>query len=112
MCSSDLTEVIFSESCFDQLPPDLKAQSLLMDRCTVKGRKSPTGLYSLLPMADADKVAYDAALNKYLAGDFLAAESSFNDIPGPLAAYMRRRCGQLQVEQGKFWPGYYQWDVK
>lgn len=106
------TEVIFSESCFDQLPPDLKAQSLLMDRCTVKGRKSPTGLYSLLPMADADKVAYDAALNKYLAGDFLAAESSFNDIPGPLAAYMRRRCGQLQVEQGKFWPGYYQWDVK
>jgi class 3 adenylate cyclase len=99
------TEVIFSESCYDQLPADLKAQSLLMDRCTVKGRKSPTGLYSLLPM-------YDAALNKYLAGDFLAAESAFNSIPGPLPAYMRRRCGQLQVEQGKFWPGYYQWDVK
>jgi class 3 adenylate cyclase len=106
------TEVIFSESCYDQLPADLKAQSLLMDRCTVKGRKSPTGLYSLLPMSDADKEAYDAALNKYLAGDFLAAESAFNSIPGPLAAYMRRRCGQLQVEQGKFWPGYYQWDVK
>jgi class 3 adenylate cyclase len=106
------TEVIFSESCYDQLPADLKAQSLLMDRCTVKGRKSPTGLYSLLPMSDADKEAYDAALNKYLAGDFLAAESAFNSIPGPLPAYMRRRCGQLQVEQGKFWPGYYQWDVK
>ena len=106
------TEVIFSESCFDQLPDDLKQQSLLMDRCTVKGRKSPTGLYSLIAMSDADKSAYDAALNKYLAGDFLAAESAFNGIPGPLAAYMRRRCGQLQVEQGKFWPGYYQWDVK
>lgn len=106
------TEVIFSESCYDQLPADLKAQSLLMDRCTVKGRKSPTGLYSLLPMSDADKEAYDAALNKYLAGDFLAAEGAFNSIPGPLPAYMRRRCGQLQVEQGKFWPGYYQWDVK
>lgn len=106
------TEVIFSESCFDQLPDDLKKQSLLMDRCTVKGRKSPTGLYSLIAMSDAEKEAYDAALNKYLAGDFLAAESAFNSIPGPLAAYMRRRCGQLQVEQGKFWPGYYQWDVK
>ena len=106
------TEVIFSESCYDQLPADLKAQSLLMDRCTVKGRKSPTGLYSLIDMADAEREAYDAALNKYLAGDFLAAECAFNTIPGPLAAYMRRRCGQLQVEQGKFWPGYYQWDVK
>lgn len=106
------TEVIFSESCYDQLPEDLKQQSLLMDRCTVKGRKSPTGLYSLLAMADAEKAAYDAALNKYLGGDFLAAESAFNDIPGPLAAYMRRRCGQLQVEQGKFWPGYYSWEVK
>lgn len=106
------TEVIFSESCYDQLPADLKQESLLMDRCTVKGRKSPTGLYTLLPMPDADKAAYDAALNKYLSGDFLAAESAFNSIPGPLAAYMRRRCGQLQVEQGKFWAGYYQWDVK
>lgn len=106
------TEVIFSESCYDQLPEDLKQQSLLMDRCTVKGRKSPTGLYSLLPMTVEDMTAYDAALNKYLAGDFLAAESAFNAIPGPLAAYMRRRCGQLQVEQGKFWPGYYSWDVK
>jgi class 3 adenylate cyclase len=106
------TEVIFSESCYDQLPADLKAQALLMDRCTVKGRKSPTGLYSLIDMPDAERDAYDAALNKYLAGDFLAAECAFNTIPGPLAAYMRRRCGQLQVEQGKFWPGYYQWDVK
>jgi adenylate cyclase len=106
------TEVIFSESCFDQLPEDLKQQSLLMDRCTVKGKKSPTGLYTLLPMTDADRVGYDAALNKYLAGDFLGAETAFNDIPGPLSAYMRRRCGQLQVEQGKFWPGFYQWDVK
>ncbi len=106
------TEVIFSESCYDQLPEDLKKQSLLMDRCTVKGRKSPTGLYSLLPMSDAEKAAYDAALNKYIAGDFFAAESAFNEIPGPLAAYMRRRCGQLQVEQGRFWPGYYSWEVK
>lgn len=106
------TEVIFSESCYDKLPEDLKSQSLLMDRCTVKGRKSPTGLYTLLPMSDPEKAAYDEALNKYLAGDFLAAESAFNDIPGPLAAYMRRRCGQLQVEQGKFWPGYYAWEVK
>lgn len=106
------TEVIFSESCYDQLPEDLKKQALLMDRCTVKGRKSPTGLYSLLPMSNAEMVAYDAALNKYLAGDFLAAESAFNEIPGPLPAYMRRRCGQLQVEQGKFWPGYYSWEVK
>ncbi len=106
------TEVIFSESCYDQLPEELKKQSLLMDRCTVKGRKSPTGLYSLLPMTEGEMAAYDAALNKYLSGDFLAAESAFNAIPGPLAAYMRRRCGQLQVEQGKFWPGYYSWDVK
>lgn len=106
------TEVIFSESCFDQLPADLKQEALLMDRCTVKGRKSPTGLYTLLPMPNADREAYDAALNKYLSGDFLAAESAFNAIPGPLAAYMRRRCGQLQVEQGKFWPGYYSWEVK
>lgn len=106
------TEVIFSESCYDQLPEELKQQSLLMDRCTVKGRKSPTGLYTLLPMSAEDMAAYDAALNKYLAGDFLAAESAFNAIPGPLAAYMRRRCGQLQVEQGKFWAGYYSWDVK
>ena len=106
------TEVIFSESCYDKLPGDLKSQSLLMDRCTVKGRKSPTGLYTLLPVSDAEKAAYDEALNKYLAGDFLAAESAFNAIPGPLAAYMRRRCGQLQVEQGKFWPGYYSWEVK
>lgn len=59
-----------------------------------------------------DMTAYDAALNKYIAGDFLAAESAFNAIPGPLPAYMRRRCGQLQVEQGKFWPGYYSWEVK
>lgn len=106
------TEVIFSESCYDQLPADLKQEALLMDRCTVKGRKSPTGLYTLLPMSDAEKEAYDVALNKYLGGDFLAAESAFNEIPGPLAAYMRRRCGQLQVEQGKFWPGYYSWEVK
>ncbi len=106
------TEVIFSESCYDQLPEELKKKALLMDRCTVKGRKSPTGLYSLLPMSAEDMAGYDAALNKYLAGDFLAAESAFNAIPGPLAAYMRRRCGQLQVEQGKFWPGYYSWDVK
>ncbi len=106
------TEVIFSESCYDQLPADLKQQALHMDRCTVKGRKSPTGLYTLLPMSDAEKAAYEAALNKYIAGDFLAAESAFNDIPGPLPAYMRRRCGQLQVEQGKFWPGYYSWEVK
>ncbi|KAF0176672.1 MAG: adenylate cyclase [Limisphaerales bacterium] len=106
------TEVIFSESCYDQLPGDLKQEALLMDRCTVKGRKSPTGLYTLLPMPNADREAYDAALNKYLSGDFLAAESAFNAIPGPLAAYMRRRCGQLQVEQGKFWPGYYSWEVK
>jgi class 3 adenylate cyclase len=106
------TEVIFSESCYDQLPQDLKQQSLLMDRCTVKGRKSPTGLYTTLVMSEMEKQAYDAALNKYLTGDFLAAESAFNDIPGPLAAYMRRRCGQLQVEQGKFWPGHYSWEVK
>ena len=106
------TEIIFSESCYDQLPADLQQQSILMDRCTVKGRKSPTGLYTLLPMADGEKAAYDAALNKYVGGDFLAAESAFNAIPGPLAAYMRRRCGQLQVEQGKFWPGYYAWEVK
>lgn len=94
------------------MPQDLKLQSLLIDRCTVKGRKSPTGLYTTSPMADAEKQAYEAALNKYLAGDFLAAESAFNEISGPLAAYMRRRCGQLQVEQGKFWPGYYSWEVK
>lgn len=106
------TEIIFSESCYDQLPADLQQQSLLMDRCTVKGRKSPTGLYTLLPLADGEKAAYDTALNQYLAGHFLAAESAFNEIPGPLAAYMRRRCGQLQVEQGKFWPGYYEWEVK
>ncbi|PAW86102.1 MAG: hypothetical protein B9S33_08830 [Pedosphaera sp. Tous-C6FEB] len=106
------TEVIFSESCYDQLPQDLKQQSLLIDRCTVKGRKSPTGLYTILAMSEAEKQAYDAALNKYLTGDFLAAESAFNNIPGALAAYMRRRCGQLQVEQGKFWPGYYSWEVK
>ncbi|MBI5802251.1 MAG: cyclic nucleotide-binding domain-containing protein [Verrucomicrobia bacterium] len=106
------TEVIFSESCYDQLPQDLKQQSLLMDRCTVKGRKSPTGLYTLLAMPDPEKAAYDEALNKYLGGDFLAAESAFNEIPGPLSAYMRRRCGQLQVEQGQFWPGYYSWEVK
>lgn len=106
------TEVIFSESCYDQLPQDLKQQSLLMDRCTVKGRKSPTGLYTTLVMSEMEKQAYDAALNKYLTGDFLAAESAFNDIPGPLAAYMRRRFGQLQVEQGKFWPGHYSWEVK
>lgn len=106
------TEVIFSESCYDQLPQDLKQQSLLMDRCTVKGRKSPTGLYTTLVMSEMEKQAYDAALNKYLTGDFLAAESAFNDIPGPLAAYMRRRCGQLQVEQGRFWPGHYSWEVK
>ncbi|MFA6546185.1 MAG: adenylate/guanylate cyclase domain-containing protein [Limisphaerales bacterium] len=106
------TEVIFSESCYDQLPEDLKQQSLLIDRCTVKGRKSPTGLYTSMPMSDPERDAYDAALNKYLAGDFFAAESAFNEIPGPLAAYMRRRCGQLQVEQGKFWPGYYAWAVK
>jgi hypothetical protein len=83
-----------------------------MDRCTVKGRKSPTALYTLLPMPDADKAAYDDALNKYLSGDFLAAESAFNNISGPLADYMRQRCGQLQVEQGKFWPGYYSWELK
>jgi class 3 adenylate cyclase len=106
------TEIIFSESCYDQLPADLRQRSLLMDRCTVKGRKSPTGLYTLLPMTDAEKATYEVALNKYLGGDFLGAESAFNGIPGPLAAYMRRRCGQLQVEQGKFWPGYYSWDVK
>ncbi|NDB76105.1 MAG: adenylate/guanylate cyclase domain-containing protein [Verrucomicrobia bacterium] len=106
------TEVIFSESCYDRLPEDLKAQSLLIDRCTVKGRKSPTGLYTLQAMPPEHMAAYDAALNKYLAGDFLAAESAFNEIPGALAAYMRRRCGQLQVEEGKFWPGYYSWEVK
>lgn len=106
------TEIIFSETCYDQLPMELQQRALLMDRCTVKGRKSPTGLYTLLPMTDADKAAYELALNKYLGGDFLAAESTFNQIPGPLGAYMRRRCGQLQVEQGKFWPGYYSWDVK
>ena len=106
------TEVIFSESCYDQLPPELKEKSLMIDRCTVKGRKSPTGLYTLLSMPASDMAAYEAALNKYITGDFLAAESAFNAIPGPLPAYMRRRCGQLQVEQGKFWPGYYAWEVK
>ncbi|MFM7181833.1 MAG: hypothetical protein ACKO2G_10275 [Verrucomicrobiales bacterium] len=55
---------------------------------------------------------HDAALDKYLAGDFLGAETAFNDVPGPLPAYMRHRCGQLRAEQGKFWPGFFQWDVK
>ena len=106
------TEMIFSETCFDQLPDELKAHALLIDRCTVKGRKQPTGLYTLTSAPPEEKTAYEAALQKYLSGDFLAAESAFNEIPGPLAAYMRRRCGQLQVEEGKFWPGYYSWEVK
>jgi len=105
-------EVILSESCYQRLSPELAGQCVQIDRVQVKGRKTPVGLYTLDAMPAEEKRAFDAALQLYLKGDFLAARDAFGRIKGSLAAYLGRRCADLATRTSFAWPGYFSWEVK
>jgi adenylate cyclase len=116
------TRIIVSETTATRVFEHYELRRL--DRVTVKGRAQPTVIYELLGRRGAVDEAtrdfhrrYEAAVDRYLAGDWEAATAAFDTLrrerpdDGPTKALVAR-CLAFSVEPPEDWGGYYPVTVK
>lgn len=104
-------EVILSGDCYEQLSPEAREHALHMDRITAKGLTQPLDIFTIADLSEQHRQQYEAALDKYLAGDFTEAAVLFSIVGLELADHMQQRSTELAVSTDK-WPGYFAWNEK